>query len=1430
MLSLAFCCLLKSILQNLFILEKPFMRRLVSLIAFCIVACLLVLFGNSFSNKSQALTTIAPVAVDDGPYIIREPTGMGNVYGKVDSPGFLANDSWDTSENLNYYWQLPGPKHSAYHTYNGWGGFHFWSSGTYTGYDSFSYELNYIPYTVGAFDIGSISVIIINSDGAEDAGEMCEFPPKKEVKPANHVGEPVNVTNGNMWLKQKDYKLPGLGENIEINRFYNSIIQTTGLFGKGWSTKYDESLVVYAEDEHQDEQTNETYHHQMLRLNMPDGRAVYFGRGNRNDVFKPALMGVYGQIVKNFDSSYTLTFKDGRVHQFSSAGKLLWQKDRNGNQTTLSYNGSGNLTGVTDAFSRTLTITPNTNGTVASISDSIGTIATYEYYSSNNSLLKTVTYNDGSKYKFEYDSNNNKVKTVKDALDNILETHDYDSSGRATTSEKHGGVEKYTLDYSHWGDSVPYTQVTDANQKVSKYYFDKSKGRNLITKIEGVCGCGGSGSEVTTYEYDMALNLVKTTDALSHETVYTYDGNGNRLTMHDTLGTETYTYNSFGQMLDRTDRLNILSRRHYNLSGNLTSFENEQGKETIYTYTSLGQVESVTNALGRTTSITYDSQGRITRITDANNKDTDFTYDARARLTSRTNALNHTTSYEYDLNNRLNKITYPDTTFISCDYDLAGRRTSVTDERSNTKTYAFDGAYRLTSVTDALNHTQSLEYDLMSNITSVTDALNHTTDYEYDDFNRLKKIIHPPATTGATRLEERTEYNLVGNVKKRIDTANRETVFDYDAANRLIKTTDPLSQITQVEYNARSEKTKVKDALNQEYTFTYDEVGRQLSQTRAGSTMTFDYDAVGNRVYRSDYLGRITYYVYDNLNRLTNINYDGSSNFAVYTYDDASRMVEAGNQVGIVTLEYDNRNRLTYIKDVFSTANVYSYDASGNRTAMTLGGQTHASYTYDAVNRLTELTDESNNNYTFSYDAANRLTTKTLPNGVETVYNYDNINRLTRLKHQTSTTTLFDNQYVYNTAQQISQIAELAQTRNFTYDNTDRLTNVANPTNSIENFSYDGVGNRTLSHLSGFYTYDPFNRLKDTDSFSYDYDANGNRVSKSTYQDPNSTITPVIDVTRYDWDEENRLIWASTSDLGEVFYQYDALGRRVKRINGEKGETAFTYDGLDVVMDDDTNEGITTYQNAPGIDNKLKLKHKNANQYFLADHLGSTVGLANSSGALSDVTSYDSFGNATNRSFATRYQFTGREFDESTGLYYYRARWYDPQIGRFISEDPIKFKGGINWFAYVKNNPVKFIDPLGLCPKDTPCDGENSPKLWNKPQFGEGPYTNQNPFTSIESGTPPSADDSSDTAGYGFFYYCYMGIKGLFGDLGARGAGGGVPGGSEMINTLEIGPELYNTLDTIDRRNQDIKDAQRCAEGGDCTPSPYEKGNGLGHW
>ncbi|MFZ0061419.1 MAG: RHS repeat-associated core domain-containing protein [Pyrinomonadaceae bacterium] len=180
------------------------------------------------------------------------------------------------------------------------------------------------------------------------------------------------------------------------------------------------------------------------------------------------------------------------------------------------------------------------------------------------------------------------------------------------------------------------------------------------------------------------------------------------------------------------------------------------------------------------------------------------------------------------------------------------------------------------------------------------------------------------------------------------------------------------------------------------------------------------------------------------------------------------------------------------------------------------------------------------------------------------------------------------------------------------------------------------------------------------------------------------------------WDYENRLKQASKTGV-TVSYTYDALGRRVQRTSSTGGTTKFVYDGADVVRDLD-GSGATTadYLNGPGIDNKIRQTVSGTGSYFFTDHLGTTRGLTVAGGSVTSSLSYDSFGTLTSGSTSTRYTYTGREIDSDTALMYYRARFYDPGEGRFISEDPIGFRGGdINLYSYVNNNPLRFSDPQG---------------------------------------------------------------------------------------------------------------------------------------
>jgi RHS repeat-associated protein len=583
----------------------------------------------------------------------------------------------------------------------------------------------------------------------------------------------------------------------------------------------------------------------------------------------------------------------------------------------------------------------------------------------------------------------------------------------------------------------------------------------------------------------------------------------------------------------------------------------------------------------------------------------------------------------------------------------------------------------------------------MSNLTGVTDALNRTTNYEYDDFNRLKKIKYPEATAGAGRLEENFTYDLAGNLLEKKDQANRITSFCYDSANRLTTTTDTALNITAYEHNARSQLTAVVDAINQRYEFTYDALGRVTQNKKGTATMSFVYDGAGNRSQRTDYNGAITNYSYDALNRLTTISYLDTTS-AIYGYDVLSRLTTATNPTGTVTVGYDTRGRVSSVTDVFGQVVSYQYDANSNRTQLSLNGATNATYQYDVIDRLTQLTDNLSLNTTFAYDATNKITSRTLPNGVVSTWDYDGLNRLTRLKHAKGANTLLDLQYQFNAVNNITQMTD-AGAHNYSYDTLDRLTTATHPNQSNESYTLDDVGNRTASHQGSSYSYQTYNRLVSANTSTFGYDTNGNLISKT---DGNGNWT-------YAWDYENRLKQAALSGGVTVTYSYDALGRRTQRLSTVSGTTRFVYDGADVIRDLDGGGSTTAeYLNGPGVDNKLRQTANSTTSYFLADHLGTTRSLTDVSGAITASLSYDSYGNPTSGSASTRYTNTGREADVETGLIYYRARWYSPSEGRFISEDPIGLHGGANLFTYVSNNPLIRSDPSGLCQQTAtaPCN------------------------------------------------------------------------------------------------------------------------------
>jgi RHS repeat-associated protein len=209
-------------------------------------------------------------------------------------------------------------------------------------------------------------------------------------------------------------------------------------------------------------------------------------------------------------------------------------------------------------------------------------------------------------------------------------------------------------------------------------------------------------------------------------------------------------------------------------------------------------------------------------------------------------------------------------------------------------------------------------------------------------------------------------------------------------------------------------------------------------------------------------------------------------------------------------------------------------------------------------------------------------------------------------------------------------------------------------------------------------------------------DANGNTLSDASDKS-------------YTWDFENRLTQAVVPSTGTVTFKYDPFGRRIQK-SGPLGTTNYLYDGTNggnVIEEvDSTGNVLARYTHDLGIDKPFAELRSGTSSYYEQDGLGSITSLSSPAGSLANTYTYDSFGKltASTGTLTNPFQYTGRGLDPETGIYEYRARFYDENVGRFVSEDPIRFKGGIDFYAYVKNRPTRYKDPLGLM-RD--CDEEH---------------------------------------------------------------------------------------------------------------------------
>jgi RHS repeat-associated protein len=778
------------------------------------------------------------------------------------------------------------------------------------------------------------------------------------------------------------------------------------------------------------------------------------------------------------------------------------------------------------------------------------------------------------------------------------------------------------------------TQITSPNGRYIQLTYDSS---NRITKATDNIG------RAVSYFYDANGRLTQVTDANGGVWSYAYDSSSQMTSIQDARGIYYLTsqYDADGRVIQQTQADNTNFYFAYTTdptSGNVTQTDmtDRRGIVKRTTYNVNGYKTSDILALGKP------EQQTITYNHDPNTN----------LLTSVIDALNRETDYAYDANGNVTSITRLANTAnavtTSFTYDPKfSELASVIDPLNHTTTFQYDTSGNLMSITDPLNHQSTFTYNSAGQVLTATDAAQNTTQFSYDSGDLVG--ITDPLGNSTTRY-----IDNAGRLEAVTDALGRRLKYSYNALDQIFQITDPLQGATLFSYDLNGNLLSVVDANQNATTYTYNIVDRISSKTDPLlRTESYTYDANENVATFADRKGQLTTYTYDNLNRPNFVGFgtQGSTyaSTITYQYDAGNRMMQSTDSVsGITTRAYDGLDRVT--SETTSQGSIsYTYDNASRRATMQVAGQSQVGYTFDNGNRLTQIA-QGTSIVGFTYDNANRRSALTLPNAIVATYSYDNDSHLTGIS------------YTLNS----NSVGALS-------------------------YGYDALGMRTS--VSGSFartelpqaiptaTYDSGNELLRWSESQFAYDANGNMLNDGVHN--------------YGWDARDHL---STIDSGSTgTFVYDSTGRRSTKASSGTS-VSFLYDLANPVQE---LSGTVPTANllTNGLDEYFTRTDGNGTANFLTDALGNAAALSNPEGAVQTQYIYDPFGNSSHvgNSSTSSFMFTGREND-GTGLYYYRARYYNPSVGRFISQDPTGLRGGINAYVYAGDNPTNFTDPLGLSP------------------------------------------------------------------------------------------------------------------------------------
>lgn len=931
--------------------------------------------------------------------------------------------------------------------------------------------------------------------------------PRENVQAPN--GLQVNTFTGNLFYQRADLFIPAPGLPIDISFYYNSSLRNEDIgYGQGWTFSY--SMRYYFINAAQDSAVVE----------WPDGRRDVHANSNGSNEYQAVTHGLFYGFVQVQGGQFQLRTKDGMNYYFEDPlhRRLTRIEDPNGNTLSLNYNGS-ELTSITDAAGRNINLSW-ANGHLQKITDALDTPSREISFSYNSNNQLTQVQNPAGRISYTYGPDH-ELRSVSDENGNPAVIH-YRSNVEAVSKiVSCAGDQVFQYD----GERGKTYVFENGNNTTTFEYDDEGK---LLRKYGSCCGFDLS------YQYDADYNITQVRDGRDNAIRMEYDASGNMTKLTDPNQEEllmTYEPN-FNRLSSLQDRRGANSIFSYDNKGNLTHIQRPGSIQESFSYDGQGNLTNYTDAEQTSTSFTYNSHGDLDQISYPLNQE-NFSYDGRGNLLSATDGNGNAVSFSYDNYDQLIGLTDPNGNQYAFGYNAAGDLIWEKDGNGDSVYYEYDPLNRLSAVINSAGRTQ-YHYDSQSNLIGITNANGNTTSFNYNNLNLVATEIDPMG------FRTTYEYDPNGNLISKLDANGVTTSYSYDALNRLISRTYPEGS-DHYEYDANGNLTRCYNN-HIDYRFTHDNLNRLLSKTVQpwGKTISYTYDAVGNRTSMTDPDGGITIYQYDDNQRLTSLS-NPFGQTTTFVYDNAGRMTRQNNANGTYAVYVydmsDNLERLTHYKSNGDTLAflVYTYDSVGYRTSMHDLQGLHT-YRYDEVGRLVHVTYGNGDTGDYTYDGSGNRTSL-IKNGRDTtLYGYDAEDKILFAGGTT---------FEFNRNGNMVEKVDGGDTTQYQYNNQDELTLILLSNGDSLIFQYDPTGLRisTLSTSDSTIKY-----LLDGPNVLQELDTDGNLTAQYTSGfgfDRWYGLMKHGDHYTYHQDGLNSIL--SLSDLRENeinSYRYDVFGKR----------------------------------------------------------------------------------------------------------------------------------------------------------------------------------------------------------------------------------------------------------------------------------------------